>query len=132
MVTFLAKRLFDTTKAAQAGNAGIPFKKVLDEAKFLSLPRAKVNGGSRGRRRDRSRDVYHTYTHPTWRVAFLARLLDNEKRGCQYRTIPNDASLLQKRRSRRDISSNADRFNTDTIPAAEIYIEHGKSAPGSV
>lgn len=45
MVTFLAKRLFDTTKTAQAGNAGIPFKKVLDEAKFLSLPRAKVGAG---------------------------------------------------------------------------------------
>lgn len=42
IVTFLAKRLFDTTKVAQAGNAGIPFKKVLEEAKFLSLPRAKV------------------------------------------------------------------------------------------
>ncbi|CAM9368398.1 unnamed protein product [Ectocarpus sp. 4 AP-2014] len=41
IVTFLAKRLFDTTKAAQAGNAGIPFKKVLEEARFLSLPRAK-------------------------------------------------------------------------------------------
>lgn len=43
IVTFLAKRLFDTTKVAQAGNAGIPFKKVLEEAKFLSLPVAKVH-----------------------------------------------------------------------------------------
>lgn len=46
IVTFLAKRLFDTTKAAQAGNAGVPFKKVLEEARFLSLPSAKVNGPS--------------------------------------------------------------------------------------
>lgn len=42
IVTFLAKRLFDTTKVAQAGNAGVPFKKVLEEARFLSLPLAKV------------------------------------------------------------------------------------------
>lgn len=42
--TFLGKRLFDTTKAAQAGNAGVPFKKVLEEARYLSLPRAKVRG----------------------------------------------------------------------------------------
>ena len=43
IVTFLAKRLFDTTKVAQAGNAGVPFKKVLEEARFLSLPLAKVS-----------------------------------------------------------------------------------------
>eukprot|EP00903_Cladosiphon_okamuranus_P011700 g11004.t2 len=41
IVTFLAKRLFDTTKVAQAGNAGVAFKKVLEEARFLSLPMAK-------------------------------------------------------------------------------------------
>lgn len=42
IVSFLAKRLLYTTKIAQADNAGIPFKKVVEEAKFLTLPRAKV------------------------------------------------------------------------------------------
>ncbi|CAM9459566.1 unnamed protein product [Ectocarpus fasciculatus] len=34
-------------KAAQAGNAGIPFKKVLEEARFLSLPKAKDSAKAR-------------------------------------------------------------------------------------
>ena len=42
IMSFLAKRVFEITKVAQAGNAGIPFKKILEEVKFLSLPRAKV------------------------------------------------------------------------------------------
>ena len=41
-MTFLAKRIFESTKVAQAGNAGIPFKKILEEVKFMSLPQAKV------------------------------------------------------------------------------------------
>ncbi|CBJ28915.1 conserved unknown protein [Ectocarpus siliculosus] len=55
IVTFLAKRLFDTTKAAQAGNAGIPFKKVLEEARFLSLPRAKDS--AKGRLKEMVREI---------------------------------------------------------------------------
>lgn len=42
IVSFLAKKLLYTAKVAQADNAGIPFKKVVEEAKFLSLPRVKV------------------------------------------------------------------------------------------
>lgn len=43
IVRFLAKRLFETSKVGHHDNAGLPFKKVLEEVRFLSLPRAKVS-----------------------------------------------------------------------------------------
>lgn len=42
LCSFLAYRVFDSHKAAQAGGPGVPFNRIVDEARYLTIPAAKV------------------------------------------------------------------------------------------